>query len=181
MDNDSSVTSPASSGGCGFNSQWNSYFVNNVRSVCMQANDSDRNMSLIQNALNWYGGAAYNQVNYVESHDEVGGPQDQSPLKTRLCKHIDWSNPHSYWAKKRSTLAGAVALLSRGIPMMFQGQEFMEDKRFEQGILNESIVNMPNWSYATTYSGIQQMYKDLITLRKTYAALRSSSMKSISR
>jgi 1,4-alpha-glucan branching enzyme len=51
---------------------------------------------------------------------------------------------------------------SPGIPMIFMGQEFLEDGWFR---------NEPrelDWSKATTYAGILQLYRDLIRLRRNW-------------
>ena len=47
---------------------------------------------------------------------------------------------------------------SPGIPMIFQGQEFLEDGYFD----DEDPLD---WTKVKTYSGILQLYKDLIALR----------------
>lgn len=60
--------------------------------------------------------------------------------------------------------------------MIFQGQEFMEDKRFECMVDNESIVNRPSWTYTTTYAGITQLYKDLISLKKNYSSFQDNNI-----
>ncbi len=173
MEENTYVTKPY---GYKFNSQWDSFFFNKVRAACKQYNWTDANMYDVRDALNWSGGAMYNQVNYTESHDEVGGPQDQNPKKYRLVKEIDWYSPGSWKAKKKSTLGAALVFMGRGIPMIFQGQEFMEDKRFECMVDNESIVNRPSWTYTTTYAGITQLYKDLISLKKNYSSFQDNNI-----
>ena len=46
-----------------------------------------------------------------------------------------------------------------GIPMLFQGQEFLEDEWFHD-------QDPLDWSKATTHAGILQLYRDLIALRR---------------
>jgi len=54
--------------------------------------------------------------------------------------------------------AAALVLTAPGIPMIFQGQEFLED-----GYLDDD--DPLDWTKITTYAGIVQLYKDLIGLR----------------
>jgi 1,4-alpha-glucan branching enzyme len=68
-------------------------------------------------------------------------------------------NAGSWYSKKRSTLGAAVVMTSPGIPMLFQGQEFLEDGWFQD-------TDPVDWSKKTTYAGINALYKDLIKLRK---------------
>jgi 1,4-alpha-glucan branching enzyme len=65
----------------------------------------------------------------------------------------------SWFSKKRSTLAGALVLTAPGIPMIFQGQELLEDRWFQD---KDPI----DWSRIEEESGILRMYQDLITLRR---------------
>lgn len=50
---------------------------------------------------------------------------------------------------------------SPGIPMIFQGQEVLEDGFFADG-------DPVDWTKLTTYAGIQTMYRDLIRLRRNW-------------
>jgi 1,4-alpha-glucan branching enzyme len=60
-----------------------------------------------------------------------------------------------------------------GIPMIFQGQEFLED-----GFFKDSVPL--DWSRLTTYAGIQLLYRDLIRLRRNWfnqtAGLRGQNL-----
>ena len=48
-----------------------------------------------------------------------------------------------------------------GIPMIFQGQEFLEDKYFRDSVPLD-------WTKLTTYAGIHALYRDLIRLRRNW-------------
>ena len=61
---------------------------------------------------------------YSESHDEIPNG------KARVTSEIDASNLEGSYEKKQSTLAAAIALMSPGVPMLFQGQEMLEDEWF---------------------------------------------------
>jgi 1,4-alpha-glucan branching enzyme len=53
----------------------------------------------------------------------------------------------------------AMVLTSPGIPMLFQGQELLEDKWF-------SDTDPIDWSRLTQFRGIYNLHKDLIALRR---------------
>jgi len=71
----------------------------------------------------------FQRVIYSESHDEVANG------KARVATEIDPHDPDSWCAQKRTTLAAALVLTAPGIPMLFQGQEFLEDGWFQDSVL----------------------------------------------
>src|SRR5262249_27075110 len=70
-----------------------------------------------------------------------------------------------------SLLGAALVMTAPGIPMIFQGQEFLEDKDFA------FPMGTPlDWNYAERFSGIWAAYHDLITLRKSDPALMDENI-----
>ena len=59
---------------------------------------------------------------------------------------------------ERTTLAAALVLTAPGIPMLFQGQEFLEDGWFQDSVPLD-------WDKSEEFSGLVRMYRDLIHLR----------------
>jgi 1,4-alpha-glucan branching enzyme len=123
-------------GGAGFDSQWDDAFVHPVRDAVIQSNDAWRSMAAVRDAVaHSFNGQAMQRIVYTESHDEVANGQQ------RLPEAIWPGNAASSASKKRSTLAAAIAFTSPGIPMIFEGQEFLEGRllrrreaaRLEQG------------------------------------------------
>ena len=148
------LTRGTASGGAGFDTQWDAGFVHPIRAAIQDGSDANRNMNTVASAIALkYNNDAFDRVIYTESHDEVANG------KQRVPPTIDPGNPGSYWARKRSTLGAALTMTSPGIPMIFQGQEFLEDGWFAD-------TDPLDWSKTTTYAGIRQLYKDLIHLRK---------------
>lgn len=166
LQEDAWITYPTSSGGAGFDSQWDAGFVHPIKTAIEASWDSDRNMYDVSEALHVRYGERSRQVIYVSSHDEVGNGKSRPPTA------IDSSNPGSWFAKKRTTLGTGILMTAPGIPMIFQGEEFLQDGWFDMDVAN----NYLDWGNVTTYNGILQMYKDLITLRNTYGALRSGNI-----
>ncbi|MEY2742641.1 MAG: 1,4-alpha-glucan branching enzyme GlgB [Planctomycetota bacterium] len=159
LDNNAWLTKTTGAGGAGFDSQWDAQFYWPVRGNLITANDSDRDMWAIRNAIVAnYNADAFQRVVYTESHDEVANGQSRMP------EAIWPGNAGSWYSKKRSTLGAAVVMTSPGIPMLFQGQEFLEDGWFQD-------TDALDWSKNKTYSGIKALYKDLIALRKNEAGL----------
>ncbi len=153
MSNNHWITKSTNEGGAGFDSQWDPWFVHPVREVVESADDDWRNMWSIHDAITFaYNGSPFQRVIYTESHDEVANGRSRVP------ETIWPGNADSWYSKKRSTLASGVVFTSPGIPMMFQGQEFLED-----GFFNDS--EPLDWERAETYSGITDLYRDLIHLR----------------
>ena len=70
-------------------------------------------------------------------------------------------NAGSYWSQKRSTLGAALVMTAPGIPMLFQGQELLEDEYFQD-------TDPVDWSRLETFGGIRSMYTDLIRLRRNW-------------
>jgi len=141
-------------GGAGFNSQWDAAFVHPVRGTLIVPDDGDRSMDAIVNALSVrYDDDAFKRVIYSESHDEVANG------KARLPSEIHPEESSSMPARKRSTLAAALALTAPGVPMLFQGQEFLEDEWFRDSVPLD-------WHKLEQFAGIHALYRDLIQLRR---------------
>ena len=99
------------------------------------------------------------RVIYTESHDEVANGSARVP------EEIWPGNADSWHSKKRSTLGAALVMTAAGIPMLFQGQEFLEDMWFHDG-------DPVDWDKRGRFPGIVQLYRDLIRLRRTDPATR---------
>jgi 1,4-alpha-glucan branching enzyme len=116
-------------GGAGFGAQWDSNFVHPIRAAVIGADDRYRSMSAVRDALCFsYNGDPFERVVYSESHDEVANG------KARVPSEINPGDPHHYYAQKRSTLAAGLVFTAPGIPMLFQGQEFLEGGWFRDTV-----------------------------------------------
>ncbi|MBB3209178.1 1,4-alpha-glucan branching enzyme [Rhodopirellula rubra] len=153
LQNEHYLTKPDQEGGAGFSTQWDAKFVHPIRDVITQPDDAGRDMQKVVEAiLHRYNGDAFQRVIYTESHDEVANG------KSRVPSEIDDSDPGNYFAKKRSTLGVAIAMTAPGIPMLFQGQELLQDGWFQD---TEEL----DWENARSFQGIVRLYADLIRLR----------------
>jgi 1,4-alpha-glucan branching enzyme len=156
LQNNDFITRTTGAGGAGFDSQWDARFVHPIRSAIITSSDSGRDMFSVRDAISaYYNGSATQRVIYTESHDEVANG------KSRVPEEIWPGNAGSWASKKRSTLGAGLVMTSPGIPMIFQGQEVLEDGFFAD-------TDPVDWTKATTYAGIQTMYRDLIRLRRNW-------------
>jgi 1,4-alpha-glucan branching enzyme len=156
LQNNDFITKPTGAGGAGFDSQWDAQFVHPIRDAIITGTDSARNMFSVRDALtHLYNGSATQRIIYTESHDEVANGRSRVP------EEIWPGNAGSWASKKRSTLGAGLVMTAPGIPMIFQGQEVLENGFFAD-------TDPVDWTKATTYAGIQTLYRDLIRLRRNW-------------
>jgi 1,4-alpha-glucan branching enzyme len=156
LQNNEWITKDTGAGGAGFGSQWDAAFVHPVRRAITAMSDADRNMWEVRDALcHGYNGNATQRVIYTESHDEVANGHSRVP------EEIWPGKADSYFSRKRSTLGAAMVFTAPGIPMILQGQEFLEDQYFQDR-------HPLDWTRVTTFAGIRRLYRDLIRLRRNW-------------
>ncbi|QWX85012.1 alpha amylase C-terminal domain-containing protein [Cellulophaga sp. HaHaR_3_176] len=147
------VTDAIEHNGLGYGSQWDMNFVHPVREVLEDPYDTSRDLQKIVDALEFkYSTDVFTRIVYTESHDEVANG------KARVPEEIQPGDAESTFAKKRAILGLALTLTAPGIPMLFQGQEFIEDEYFQD---TEGL----DWEKFEKHQGIQKLVRDLILLR----------------
>lgn len=153
LQNNKFLTKSDIEGGAGFSTQWDANFVHPIRDVLTQPDDSSRDMNKVRDALyHGYNGDAFQRVVYTESHDEVANG------KSRVPSEVDAADPDNFFAQKRSTLGIALVMTAPGIPMLFQGQELLQDGWFTD---TEEL----DWENKEDLGGIYDLTRDLIHLR----------------
>lgn len=153
LQNNPYLTKPQNDDGAGFSAQWASPFVHAVRAALTGAEDASRDMNAVREAiLQRYYLNAFERVIYTESHDEVANG------KARVPEEVDPGRASSWAAKKKSALGAVLVFTVPGIPMIFQGQEFLEDDWFHD-------QDPLDWTKQERFKGIVQLYRDLISLR----------------
>ena len=159
MKNNPWVIKEVEEGGAGFNAQWDAEFVHPVRQAVISPDDKHRDLGAVSGAIEHrYDLDVFRRIIYTESHDEVANGGSRVP------EEIWPGRVDSWFSKKRSTLGGALVLTSPGIPMIFEGQELLEDRWFQD--------NVPiDWSKAEGENGILRMYRDLISHRRNRAGV----------
>ncbi|EWT00947.1 1,4-alpha-glucan branching protein [Intrasporangium oryzae NRRL B-24470] len=151
LQGDPAITT-AEDGGAGFDAQWDSGFVRSIRDMLSAVDDGERSMGALAEALVGHEDPL-SRIVYTESHDEVANG------KLRVPHEIDGDDPSGWHAQKRATLGMAIALTAPGIPMLFQGQEFLEDEWFRDTVPLD-------WERAEAFRDIVRLTRDLILLRR---------------
>jgi 1,4-alpha-glucan branching enzyme len=154
LQDDPSVTTPSREGGLGFDAQWDAGFLWRVRTAIEAPTDPARSLPAIVEAIEGGGrGPAHGRVIYTESHDDVANG------KSRVPETISPGDAGSWWAKKRATIGTALVLTAPGIPMLFQGQELLEDRWWDDTVALD-------WAKVRRHEGILRLHRDLIGLRR---------------
>jgi len=150
------ITKTTGAGGAGFDGQWDENFVHPVRDAIIRTDDPGRDMYAVRDAItHGYNLDAFERVIYTESHDEVANGRSRVP------EEIWPGNAGSWYSRKRSTIGAALVMTSPGVPLIFEGQEILEDGWFAD---DDPI----DWSKLQTYAGIHALYRDLIRLRRNW-------------
>lgn len=153
LQNNEWITKDSGAGGAGFHVQWDAQFVHPIRAAVTVIADQDRSLDQICHAIGVnYNGDPYQRVIYSESHDEVANG------KARVPSEINPDDPGNFYAQKRSTLAAGLVFTTPGVPMLFQGQEFLQGGWFQDTVPID-------WDLTEEYRGILRLYRDLIRLR----------------
>lgn len=148
------ITKSTGEGGAGFGAQWGADFVHRIREALLATSDDGRNLDAVVDALSATEHEdSFKRVIYVESHDEVANGQ------ARIAEEIDPGNASSYYARKRVALGAGLLFTAPGIPMLFQGQEFLEDEWFRDD-------DPLDWRRAEEFSHFTQLFRDLAYLRR---------------
>ncbi|QDV75607.1 1,4-alpha-glucan branching enzyme GlgB [Botrimarina mediterranea] len=151
--NNDAITKPEKWGGANFHCQWDAEFVHPVRAALTEVKDEHRSMTAVREALTYrYNHDAFERVVYTESHDEVANG------KARIPSEVNPDDPECWAARKRATLGVCLMMTAPGVPMLFQGQEFLRDGWFQD-------TRPIDWEKADEHNGVVTMVRDLIRLR----------------
>jgi 1,4-alpha-glucan branching enzyme len=126
---------------------------------------------------------SWRAVVHVENHDIVDGDRKPEDLKYRIPALADWNDRHGWPARSRSRVATGLVLTSPGIPFLFMGQEFLEDKNWHNdpsrddlflywdGVLDEQGAIRPG-----PMGDFLRFTRALCDLRRRHPALRGEGV-----
>jgi len=97
----------------------------------------------------------FRRVIYTENHDETGRLNGNR----RLITEVDEQEPHGLVARRKHALAAVLTLTVPGIPLVFMGQELLEEKEFHDS-------NPLDWQRGADAFHAFQLHKDLVHLRR---------------
>jgi 1,4-alpha-glucan branching enzyme len=111
-------------------------------------------------------------VEYLESHDVVD--VEHSDRRPRIPALADSSNARSWYATSRSRVAAALLLTAPGIPMLFMGQEFLEDKLWTDNDAAHPghLIYWEGLATSKTMTDFYHFMAELVWLRRRQPALR---------
>ncbi|CAN5397872.1 alpha-amylase family glycosyl hydrolase [soil metagenome] len=159
MQGDPVVTHPSDHGGLGFSSQWDAGFVHPVRAALEAVRDEDRDLYAVARAVTGHAvGAPHERVIYTESHDEVANGRNRVPESVFPGQADSWP------ARTRAALGLVLTFTSPGIPMLFQGQDMLEDRWFDD-------TTPVDWSKSHRHAGFLHLTRQLIALRRNGTGL----------
>jgi 1,4-alpha-glucan branching enzyme len=169
------VVKPTSEGGAGFDATWSDRLRGAVRGALGAASaGSSAPVSFDAIRDNIYPppgfSAAWKSITHLENHDIVF--DGKGPRVARLA---DGSNSRSWYARSRSRVATGLLMTAPGIPMLFMGEEFLEDKVWSDSAQNLLIY----WDGLKTDKVMQdylRFCRELIALRRHQPALRAEAV-----
>lgn len=120
-------------GGAGFDAVWLDTVRDAVRSAIAAAArgrsawvDMTRVAAALSPTFGESDAMSWRAVHCIDNHDlSLAAKPDKVP---RIARLADQSNSRSWYGRSRSRVANALLLSSPGIPMLFMGQEILEDK-----------------------------------------------------
>ena len=166
-------------GGAGFDGCWHDGLRLSIREAVNAASrgaqtrvDLDRVAGNLwaPNFLN-----AWRAMQYLESHDEVY--RDRG---SRIPRVADGSNARSWYARSRSRVAAGILLTAPGMPMIFMGQSFLEDKQWADDATNHPDLLLwwegLDFGYDPNMGRFHRFIEELVWLRRREPALRSETL-----
>jgi 1,4-alpha-glucan branching enzyme len=129
---------------------------------------------------------------FAHSWQFVQGPENQdrvfrSPFaddqrEERLARLADPSNPRSWYARSRARVAMGITLTAPGIPMMFMGQEFLEDKQWSDDVHGHPEL-LIYWeglkAEDPTMRDFLRCTRELVRLRRNHPGLRGDGFRGL--
>ena len=171
------VVAGSNQGGLGFDVIQHDSLRIAIRSAidgAAQGRDADVHLDELAAALYPSGlNHGWRAVTCVENHDIVKQGEEQ-----RIPRIADGSNARSWYARSRTRVANTVLLTSPGIPQVFMGQEFLEDKQWSSDLSQGLLIWWDGVNGADkTMADHLRFTQDLIRLRWRQPALRSDSVR----
>lgn len=120
---------------------------------------------------------AWRAVQCVENHDIVYAGRPPHEWLPRLASLADPSDTRSWYGRSRARVATALLLTAPGIPMLFMGQEILEDKNWSDNPEHHegTLIWWDGLASDRAMRDHLEFSRALIRLRRDQPALRSES------
>jgi 1,4-alpha-glucan branching enzyme len=165
--------------GLGFDAEWGDQLRDRVRAAIGQLTGgqaSSVDLSGLRDSLDTPQGfaAAWRVVTCLENHDIV-----HSGRSPRIPALADSSDTRSWYARSRSRAAMGVLMAARGIPMLFMGEDFLEDQQWNDAaqLFPDLLINWAGLTANRVMQDYLQFTKDLVGLRRRFRALRGEQLR----
>ena len=170
---------PPHSGGLGFDAAIDDRLRNQLRATLAEVcGGADAQVSLDRVRDAFYPPPAYpaawRSVQHLENHDIVlWDVWDQKPRDLRMARRADPSNARSWYARSRARVATVLLMTAPGIPMLFMGQEILEDKPWCDDVSNwpQFLVWWDGLKSDRHMRDFQRFVRDLAWVRRSRPAL----------
>ena len=175
------VVRPQFEGGADFHATWHNGLRSAIRQVIGQASggrDVSLNWQPVVDHLRAPGFRdAWRVVQHIENHDEVY--RDRDPRIPKLA--VGGGDTRNWYGRSRSRVATGLLLTAPGIPMLFMGQEFYEDKRWADDPEHHpnTLIFWDGLASEKTVSDFHRFTRDLIWLRRKHPGLRGEGVATI--
>ena len=177
---DPAVVRPVFEGGADFDASWHDGLRRAIRGVIGEA-AGGRNAALdwqpVVDQLRAPGFRnAWRAVQYLESHDEVY--RDRAP---RIAALAGGGDGRSWYARSRSRVALGLLMAAPGIPMIFMGQEFLEDKRWADDPVDHpgTLIYWDGLGTDKTMIDFHRFTRELLWLGRNQPALSGESVATV--
>jgi 1,4-alpha-glucan branching enzyme len=162
-------------GGAGFDAVWSDGLREAVRAaIAATTRGRDASVSLdgLADALRRPSGfvASWQSVEHLENHDVVyAGHPGREP---RIAALGDLTNARSWYARSRARVATGLLLAAPCIPMLFMGQEILEDKPWNDTPSTDTLIWWDGLATDRAMRDHLRCTRDLVRLRRAQPALR---------
>ncbi len=145
------ITKSQHENGCEFDAQWGLDFPHAIRQMLGLATPWPTD---IAHEIEFtYNNDAFQRVIFSDSHDTAANGSQ------RITEAVAPKNPGSLLTRQRLLIADAITLTAPGIPMLLQGQEFLQEGEFNDW-------QELQWANVQKYHGIVMAHQHLIALRR---------------
>jgi 1,4-alpha-glucan branching enzyme len=171
-----------SPGGMGFDLGYAAGLREGVRGALAQAAGGASaliDLSPVRRGLQrpWNTAYAWQAYNCIENHDLVLDAEGDH-RKPRIARLGGGEDPRSWYARSRARVATGLLLTAPGVPMIFMGQEFLEDKLWSD---NPNRGDLMIWWEGVEgadrhMADFHRFTRDLLMLRRRHPALCGESV-----
>src|SRR3954451_7433000 len=169
--------------GMGFDIGYSDTLRDALRGVIAQASggrEARLNLDRLRDALylTYEGEVRWTAFQCIENHDLLDFNHSGRDRQPRIAALADPSNARSWYARSRAKVGAGLVLTAPGVPMIFMGQEFLEDKYWTDWPGRpELLIWWDGLEGKDKHMSDQHRFtRDLMWLRRKHPALRGEGL-----